>query len=169
MRSLLPFALILAACGASPTPDAAAPEAPAAAADATHAATWRHFGAEFTTAEPTTTLAAVLEDPAAFTGQTIHVEGRIADVCQQAGCWLVLAEGERTIRITTKNHDYGVDRDVASLRAELEGVVLARPLDPERTAHHRSESANPDAMPEDQAGEVYYEIDAAAVRVHENS
>ena len=50
-------------------------------------------------------------------------------------------------------------------KSEVEGVVIARPADPERAAHFASEAANPDAMPENAGAEMLYEINATGVRI----
>ena len=179
MRTIA-LALFLVGCGGTAvvaetpadTPaDAPAADAPAAdaVADATHDDTWRHFGESFTT-EDSTALASVLDSPENFQGQTIRTEGRISDVCQAMGCWLVLADGERTIRITAKDHGFGVDKDTTGMWGDLEGVVTRRELDPERVEHLRSESENQEAMPENNAeGGVIYEIEASAIRIRENT
>jgi hypothetical protein len=157
--------LFLVACGgAEPAVETPAVEAPAAAAAdaAAPAGDWSYFGAPFTAGE-SVTLASVLDNPATYTGRTVRVEGRIADVCQQAGCWLVLADGERTIRITAKEHGFSVDKDTTSAWADLEGVVVEIPPDPDRVAHLRSEAQNPDAMPENSG--MRYEIEASSIRI----
>jgi len=180
-------ALTFAACGGTEAPAGDAPEAvapdettPAAAdahgeeaqgehgaADDAHAAAdgeWASFG-EPMASDNNVALADLLDSPDTYTGQTVRVQGTIADVCQVAGCWMVMADGERTMRITMKDHGFAVDKGAATRTGEVEGVVIARPADPERAAHFASEAANPDAMPENSGAEMLYEISATGVRI----
>ena len=46
---------------------------------------WAHYGAEFTLSD-SLTAAQLLSTPEKYVDQNILVEGKIADVCQKAGC-----------------------------------------------------------------------------------
>ena len=171
MRALTSLVLplvLLAACGATETADgvtpADAPEVVTEEALTEAVEEWASFG-EPMTSENTVSLAALLDSPEDFTGQTVRVEGTIADVCQMAGCWMVIADGERTLRVTMKDHAFSVDKGAATRTGQVEGVVIARPADPERAAHFASEAQNPDSMPENAGAEMLYEINASSVRI----
>ncbi|MFT5583843.1 MAG: hypothetical protein ACI9VR_001427 [Cognaticolwellia sp.] len=125
---------------------------------------WKHWGEDFKV-EEITSASALLSDPASFQGKTLRVEGKIGDVCQAKGCWLVLADGDMTMRVMMKDHSFNVDKDIAAQSCQIEGTVTVRELDPEFIEHLASESENPDAMPEKhnaQDGKVY-EFEAVAV------
>jgi len=144
---------------------AEAPKADAEKADAEKVGDWSTFGGEFTLDEiiPAATL---LSDPAPYTDKTVRVEGRVADVCQKAGCWMVIAEGDKTMRVRMKDHGFAVAKDGAGSQCQIEGVITAKPMDPEEAAHFASESANKEVMPENniEAGAMTYEIVASAVQ-----
>jgi hypothetical protein len=108
---------------------------------------WRLFGADFTLTD-SVAAAAVLASAADHDGKVVRMEGTVADVCNKMGCWLVVQAGEETIRVTMKEHAFGIDRDCAGKTASLEGVLQSKDVDPETAAHYESESDNPDAMPE---------------------
>ena len=135
-----------------------------AAADGAADGEWTQFGEPVSDATEVA-LASLLDNPSDYTGQTVRVEGTISDVCQMAGCWMVIADGERTMRVTMKDHAFAVAKDSATKIGTIEGVVIAREADPERAAHFASESANPDAMPENSGAAMLYEINAAGVRI----
>ncbi len=138
--------------------------AAAAPATAENAEGWKHWGAEFQV-EEITPASALLADPASFQGKSVRVEGTVGEVCQAKGCWMVIAEGDKTMRVMMKDHSFGVDKDIASQDCQVEGTVTVRELDPEFVEHLASESENPDAMPEKhnaQDGKVY-EFEAVAV------
>lgn len=172
MRHLSLIALALAACGTTPDPEVAetptevveAPEAADAPDAATADTEWAAYG-EPMASENNVSLSDLLDNPDSYTGQTVRVQGTVADVCQMAGCWMVMADGERTMRITMKDHGFAVAKDAATSIGEVEGVVIARPADPERAAHFASEAANPDAMPENAGADTLYEISATGVRI----
>lgn len=50
-------------------------------------------GVSLTTSTP---IASVLENPAAFEGKTVRVEGTVTAVCAHEGCWMALAPEGRT-------------------------------------------------------------------------
>ncbi len=184
------FLLALLACGEadSTSPGSAQPSASQSAAPAAAQATsdkrrgpsllpanssssggWSHFGTEFTT-DPASLLRCetLLADPAAHVDQTVRVSGRVADVCQSQGCWMVLTPlsgGEQMVRVTMKDHAFSVDKQGQGREAELEGVLIAKPVDAETVAHYESEAGTAGAVPEKQAtGGISYELVASAVR-----
>lgn len=160
--------LVLVACGSSPAPQSPPADAPAAAAAPAASpapAAWVAFGAIAAEDRPVLAATALLDDPARYVGQTVRVEGRVADVCQKAGCWMVIAEGERSIRVTMKDHGFSVDRGGAGQVGQVDGVLVAKPVDPATVAHYESESGKPGLIPEKSAtGGVSYELVADGVR-----
>ena len=166
MSPFVALVAVLTACGtpeAAPGPEATVqPEAVAEAAPAKADATWQAYGAPFTKSEamPAGTL---LTQPETFVDQVVLVEGRVADVCAKAGCWMVLAEGEHTMRVTMKDH-FGVDKQGAGGTAVVEGTVVTKAVDPETVAHYKSESRKPELVPEEGL-EHTYELVATAVRM----
>ena len=56
------------------------------------------FGAAITLREPVS-IARLLQDPKAFEGKLVRVEGSVQDVCPRAGCWMDLASPEGTVKV----------------------------------------------------------------------
>lgn len=127
------------------------------------------YGEAFTI-DQVITADALLATPGDFDGKTVRVRGRVADVCQKAGCWMVLthdtAEGSRTMRIRMKDHGFSVAKDCTGSFAVVEGQVVGKEVDAAETAHFASESNKPEMMPENDAKRVY-EIVATAVRIED--
>ena len=122
------------------------------------------FGAPFAI-EEVTKAKAVFDNPDGFVGKKVRVEGSVSDVCQKMGCWMVISEGEKSMRITTKDHKFFVAKDGAGSKCHIEGEVIARELDPERTAHFESESSKDAPIPEKEAKDnKTYEIVATSIR-----
>lgn len=60
--------------------------------------------------------------------------GRITQVCQKMGCWLILEDDGRHARVMARDHAYGVPTD-SSGRAEVHGVLEVRELSQEQADH----------------------------------
>ncbi len=137
-------------------------EAPAAAA-APSADGWTSYGAAqtLTSAVP---AADVLADPKKYANTTVRVEGKVSSVCQKAGCWLVLADDKgNQMRVTMKEHSFGVPKDVTGQLADIEGTLVEKPVDPATVEHYKSES-NGGPVPEE-GKTVHAEIVATGVRL----
>jgi hypothetical protein len=150
---------------ASPADEAAAPAAEEASEEAVAdlSGDWTHYGEAFTV-EKADVATALLADPSQYLDQTVRVTGRVADVCQKAACWLVLAEDEKLLRVTMKDHAFAVHKRGAGGEADIEGLVVAKAIDPKEVAHFKGESEHPDKIPEAKAtGTTTYELVASSV------
>ncbi len=160
----------LVACAKTTAPTDAPAEAPAEAAveeaaSEEAAPAVQHFGVAFTV-EDVTPAATLLAAPADYVDQTIRVEGRVTDVCQKAGCWLVITDETNHMRIRTKDHGFAVDKAGAGTTAQIEGLVVALAVDPDTVAHFESESSEGAAIPEHTAKDnTTYEMVASAVEL----
>lgn len=159
MRTL-PFVLVLVACG-TPAPEAPAEQAAAgvqdkAAEPAGHEDHhdgmktegvardgWVHYGAAFASTE-SKDCGEVLDDAHALENQTVRVTGRIDNVCQKAGCWMVLADADgEYLRVTMKEHAFGVPTDTKTGEgtvADIEGTLIKKELDAKTLEHLKSEA-----------------------------
>ena len=154
-------------------PEAAATKAEATQAEPTEAeadasagddAEWAAFGEPFTQ-DDVMGADKLLSSLPEFDGKKVRVEGRIADVCQKAGCWMVLAHEDLSIRVKMKDHAFFVDRQSTGGWADIEGEIHSKALDPAEVAHFQSEAQNPEATPELQAKDKVYDLMASAVRI----
>lgn len=150
---MLLISLTLFACGTEP-----------AAPTEELTSDWTTYGGDFAEAERVAAKD-LLADPASYNGKTLRVEGRIADVCQKKGCWMVLTEEEKTIRVLAKDHSFGIAKDATSSTADVLGIVVGEVIDPETVAHYESEAANPNVIPERHAVGIAYHIEATSIRV----
>lgn len=80
------------------------------------------YGKPLTLDKPTP-IATVLGKPDAYVGKTVQVKGKISEVCQSMGCWLVIADdGGKHIRLTA--HDVmEFPKDSAGKTVVAEGKV----------------------------------------------
>ena len=166
------FFSILFACQET-TKSSDAPEAASKAIEAKEAAPQakasetkkiQSYGAPFTI-DKAMPAAALLGDPEKYVGQNIRIEGKVSDVCQKMGCWMVISEADKHMRITTKDHKFFVAKDGAGNHCHIEGKVISRELDAARTAHFESETSKDAPMPEKQAKDnKTYEIVASSIQ-----
>ncbi len=114
-----------------------------------------HFGEAFTLDGAPIKAADLLEDPASYpTDGPILVEGTVVDVCQKAGCWMVMSDGENQIRVTMKEHGFAVDKQGTGSWATVQGTLEAADLATETVEHFEGESQRPDLIPE-KAGQTW--------------
>ena len=110
---------LIFACGAIPAAYAETPKAAEAAKDT---AKYTDYGSSFTVSEKVAAKK-FLDDPSPFVDKKVRVAGTVTQICQKMGCWLVIADGEKSMRITTKDHAFFVKKDAAGVQCEIEGVV----------------------------------------------
>lgn len=165
---MLVFALLACAPDApsSPAPVAEAPPIEKAAPVAA-AAGWDHYGQPFTVASASD-CKELIAAPDASVDKTVRVTGRIENVCQKAGCWMVIADDEgKYLRVTMKNHKFGVPTSTstgAETLVDVEGTLVAKPLDAATLAHLKSEAKGDEATKDAQFAPKY-EIVATGVAV----
>lgn len=136
-----------------------------AEATALSADEWTHYGAPFALTE-VRTANEVLGNPAQFVDQTVLVEGKVTDVCQKAGCWMVITDDERTMRVLMQDHAFAVDKGGTGAHCRVEGQIIAKPVDPEEVAHFASESADAENLPEHEATDnIVYQLVASGVEM----
>lgn len=141
------LALGLAACG-NDTPaepaDAASAEAPAESAEAVLVGEAPGADEVFFLASDVGTRSAELD------GQDITVEGTIAEVCQEAGCWLTLKTDDGTpFRVSVPKDEageyvYTFPKNVTGVQAQLKGAFSVTEESVE-TLRHLAEDAGDSA------------------------
>lgn len=140
---LLLALVLVAGCAETATdaPVETAPETPVATADYTP------FGEPVALDDgtPTVTPSALLADPASYDGETVRVEGTIAEMCKMAGCWLTLrdtdAEAGETVRVRVPTDDegeyvYTFPTDLGMIDAIVEGTVNVDTMSVDELRHY---------------------------------
>lgn len=79
-------------------------------------------------------IAAAAADPAAHAGQPAKFSGRITQVCQKKGCWVVLEQDGASARVMAKDHGFAVPMD-ATGEAIAYGVLQEEPISAEHAKH----------------------------------
>jgi hypothetical protein len=116
------------------------------------------FGAEMPDGDPLP-LAAALDDPARFGEPARKFEGRVVQVCQNKGCWMMLEQDGRAARVMMHDHSFSVPKDAAG-RAVVHGVLSEKTLSEEAAAHLAE-----DAGESKPVAQVEYRITAYSVQL----
>lgn len=78
-------------------------------------------------------------------GRTIRVDGFLKDVFRKKGCWTVLRDGRREVRVKFRDYAFFVPRDAAGRRALVEGIVTAKTISEAEAKHYAEESGDPES------------------------
>ena len=119
-----------------------------------------HYGAAFAMTE-SKPLREVLG--AAAPAGAVQVTGQIDSVCQKAGCWLVIKDGEAHARVLMKDHSFTVPMDSKGKGAVVEGTIETRTFDEKQVKHlEKDGGGDPAAV----AGErTEYVLTASAIKI----
>lgn len=79
-------------------------------------------------------IVAAAADPAAYAGKPQRFSGRITQVCQKEGCWVVLEQEGQSARVMAKDHGFAVPKD-AKGQAVAYGVLEAEAITEEQAKH----------------------------------
>ena len=86
-------------------------------------------------------LQEALQQPAKYQNQKVLLEGKISDVCQMKGCWLLLSDGERAIRIKFEGYSFFVPKDSRGKKVWAEGRLIQETLSEDTARHYAAEQS----------------------------
>jgi Domain of unknown function (DUF4920) len=78
----------------------------------------------------------LLDAPQQYDGRTVVVHGEVSEVCQNRGCWMLLEDGGREVRITFKDPEVFVPKDCAGSEVEAKGVFAVVQIPADLAAHY---------------------------------
>lgn len=144
---LLLFPLALLALGCRSTSEAQLPPG-------------ERIGRDFE-AKPVLALSEVMDDPQAYFDRTLIVRGRVVAVCQSAGCWMQIADGDVTTMVrwdTGCGGEFAFPKDCAGRQVLVQGSFYPKEVSPEDREHLAEESGGALELPPQ-----VFEINATAV------
>lgn len=103
------------------------------------------------------TISQAAANPAAVTGRAAAFSGRITDVCQAQGCWMVLEHDGAFARVMMHDHSFTVPKD-AKGDAVVYGELKVKTLSADEVEHLTKEGKKP-------ASTIELTIDATSVRI----
>ena len=93
----------------------------------------KNYGAPMPAGD-TVAIAAAAANPAAHAGKPQRFTGRITQVCQKQGCWVVLEQDGQSARVMAKDHGFAVPKDASGV-AIAYGVLELEPITAEHAKH----------------------------------
>ena len=98
-----------------------------------HAAGPAAYGKPVPAGTPTPVSRAI-GDFEAHAGKPALFSGRIAQVCQAKGCWMILEDEGRSARVMFGDHAFAIPKDSTG-RAQVHGVLSRKALTPAQVKH----------------------------------
>jgi len=116
------------------------------------------------TQKKTVSLAELKAKPDAYIGKTFQVKGKITEVCQVMGCWVMLTDGKSAMmRIQMPEGKVAFPKDAAGRNVVAEGTLAKYELSKEAAieeAQHEAKDAGRPFNPESIKGPmVVYQIE----------
>jgi hypothetical protein len=110
------------------------------------AAAFAHAGDVATHGKPmpegeTVPVSAALADFDVHAGTPRRFSGRITEVCQTKGCWMMLEDNGQAARVMFGRHDFFIPKDTTG-SAVVHGVLERKELTPEQVEHFTGDSAS---------------------------
>jgi hypothetical protein len=97
------------------------------------------------TLEEITPLREVVSRPELHVGRKLMVKGRISDVCQKKGCWMLLTDGEFQMRVHFADYGFFVPKDSSGKDAYVEGRAVAKEISEKEARHYEAEASDGDS------------------------
>ena len=110
-------------------------------------------------------LQEALQQPAKYQNQKVLLEGKISDVCQMKGCWLMLSDGERAIRIKFENYSFFVPKDSHGKKVRAEGRLVQETLSEDMARHYAAEESRKSDPSEIKGPQRVVTLEAAGVAI----
>jgi hypothetical protein len=114
----------------------------------------KKFGKALTLKQPSP-IAEVTANPENFEGKTVQVKGKISEVCEMMGCWMLIVDADtgKSIKVKVKDGEIVFPKDAIGKTAVAEGKLVKISLTKEQAiaqAKHEAEeqgrSFNPDSV-----------------------
>ncbi len=113
---------------------------------------WNYYGAEITKNDVITVSRAV-EQIENLIDQPVVVRGTIKQVCQTRGCWMVVEEEGKTVRVRFADYGFFVPWESAGKEARMQGALNIQTVSEEQARHWAEEADDPEVKPEDIHGD----------------
>jgi hypothetical protein len=111
------------------------------------------------------TLQQAIQEPAKYQNQKVLLEGKISDVCQMKGCWLMLTDGERAIRIKFEGYSFFVPKDSRGKKVRAEGRLIQETLSEDMARHYAAEQSTKSDPSEIKGPQRVVTFEAAGVAI----
>ncbi len=90
------------------------------------------------------TAASLMSSPAKYDGQRVLLEGVVSSVCKVKGCWMVMSDGERKMRVTFENYGFFVPLDCEGRPVRVEGAFAVKEISVADAKHYLEDAGKHD-------------------------
>lgn len=91
-------------------------------------------------------LSALLKNPTKYRAKLVRVQGVVKDVCRKKGCWLLLGDGKRVMRIRFKGYSFFVPVNSKGYRVSVYGFAKKTTISEKMAKHYAEESGDKAAV-----------------------
>ena len=127
---------------------------------------WDVYGEGVAQAAPVS-VASLLDDPAAYDGETLVVEGTIDEACPKKGCWMTFVHGDESMRVSFKDYGFFVPLDSAGSTARMEGTFAIREIPLDEARHYLEDAGKLDEAAALTGPQEGYEFVATGVQLQQ--
>lgn len=87
---------------------------------------------------------------------SMKIEGKITEVCQAKGCWMVVVDGDTYARVTFKDYGFFVPTETSMQDGTIFGELSRTVLTKEQVQHHAEDSGRDHAQVSAEPLEEYW-------------
>jgi hypothetical protein len=113
---------------------------------------WHNYGGEITGTDIMKVSEAV-EQIDDVTDKTVVLEGTLKQVCQSRGCWMVVEDAGKSVRVRFVDYGFFVPWESAGKKVRMQGTIKRDTVSEETARHWAEVSDDPDVKPEDIHGD----------------
>jgi hypothetical protein len=105
---------------------------------------YESYGVRLTSSDEAVAAMTVLHHPELYDGKVVLVEGTIAEVCPIKGCWIKVADGDRSMHVNFKDYAIFLPKDSAGRTVRLHGQVAMREIPADEARHYLEDAGRHD-------------------------
>lgn len=94
-------------------------------------------------AAPTLKLNQVLKEFDTYKNQTVTIEGKVAQVCEEKGCWIKIEDQNITVRAIMKGHAFSVPKELKNKKVRISGMIEQKELPVNVVRHFMKDEGRP--------------------------
>lgn len=72
----------------------------------------------------------------------IKVRGKVSAVCQKKGCWMIITDGDKEIKVVFKDYSFFVPKDIAGYEVIVEGPLFYETISVEQRKHYAQDAGS---------------------------
>ncbi|NPA34160.1 MAG: DUF4920 domain-containing protein [Chlorobi bacterium] len=70
----------------------------------------------------------------------IKVKGKVSAVCQKKGCWMIITDGNKEIKVVFKDYSFFVPKDIDGYEVIVEGPLFYEIISVEQRKHYAQDA-----------------------------